>query len=223
MPSVNFSGRYRSSGDASMRHSNTYIAIVDPVTGIKAPYYVEEVGGDRSNPTLTVSSMEGHTRSCNVGDPDVIMERPTIGMVNYRCPSTRRLFAVWHESLASRQIKRSLDFNLINVTVLRQYEIEHFTNCRPNRDNAFNRKVATKTFYNKEYPSYSESLESIVTGINYSCAFGERFALCVHPDAGIVLYYKTLIVGYVSDTHPILLEPFQYLQEQLEEAANGYV
>lgn len=219
----NFSGRYRSTSDASMRHRGTFIALREETTGLLIPHYVEDVGGDRANPRLSLTTPDGNNIDRRVGDRLVVMERPTLCMVNYRCPRTRKLFAVWHESLATRQIKRSLDFNLLQIQVLGSESLERHTQCHPNGDSRNNRKLAVHTFYNKEFPPYSEALESVSTGRCYSLAFGERFALCAHLAAGVVLYYKSQIVGYLGDTHPILLEQFQYLQEQLEEAANGYV
>jgi hypothetical protein len=216
----NFSTRYRSSGDASMRHSGTYIAIFNPDTGLKTPYYVGDVGGERSNPTLSLSSPRGDRR-VNIGDANVIMERPTLGMVNYRCGVTRKLFAVWHESRASRQIKRSLDFNLIDSSIIGALALSRIMHVSLDTTNS--RQRAVDTFYNKEYPSFSECREQVASGSTYSLAFSDKFALCAHKTAGIVVYYKDKIVGYMGDTHPILLTQFEYLTEQLEEAANGYV
>lgn len=220
----NFSGRYRSSGDASMRHRNTYIALRDNTTGLLVPHYVEDVGGDRQNPRLVLTNVSTRdTVERRVGDADVVMERPTVCMANYRCPNSRKLFAVWHESGAHRQIKRSLDFNLLSVVLIGRVELERTTTCRPLGDPSYNQKIAVNSFYNKEFPSYGECFDAVADGRNYSLAFAERFALCAHKESGIVLYYKDQIVGYMGDTHPILLEQFQYLREQLEEAANGYV
>lgn len=219
----NFSGRYRSTSDASMRHRGTYVALRQATTGLLVAHRVEDIGGNRQDPLLILTSPEGTRVERNVGDLDVIMERPTICMANYQCPRSRKLFAVWHESLASRQIKRSLDFNLLESQVLGKEAMEQYTNCQPTGDSGRNRKRAVATFYNKEFPSYSEALDSVSSGRCYSLAFGEKFALCSHKDSGVVVYYKNQIIGYIGDTHPILLRQFQYLQEQLEEAANGYV
>jgi hypothetical protein len=207
-----------------MRHRGTYIALRELRTGLLIPHYVEDVGGDRNNPRLSltnVRTIDSLTKS--VGDSDVVMERPTVCMVNQQCSRSRKLFAVWYESGAHRQIKRSLDFNLLSSTVIGRQALERFTTCNPDGSSNGNRLLAVEAFYNKEFPTYGQCFEAVSEGRYYSLAFSERFALCAHKDAGIVLYYKTQIVGYIGDTHPILLEQFQYLQEQLEESANGYV
>lgn len=222
MPSIDFSSRYRSTDDASMRHRGTYMALKVPATGLLTPIYIDDVTGSRSNPRLSVTSITDRTSEIRMDDPLLVLERPELCMVNLICENTGKELAAWHETGAERQIKRSLDLRMVTSIMVGANPLELATRCFATLRGE-NRKAAVTTFYNKSYPLYSECFEKVISGRAYSMAFSERFALCVHKRAGVVLYYKATIVGYIENSYPVLLEQFQYLAEQLEESANAYV
>lgn len=222
MPNYDFRQRFRSVGDASMRHSRTYVAVIDD-EGLYHPYYVNEVSGSTSDPTLHLVNRDGsNQREIRMSDSRLVTERPEIGMVNVQCRRTRKTFALWSEALASRQIKRSLDFNLIRAEPVGRGIAESHFRFDVSLRHGDNKEKALDSYYNARFPKYTECLEGVARGRHYSMAFSRRFALGAHPRCGVALYYKNIIVGYVPDCIPVLLPQFEYLAEQLEESANAY-
>ena len=218
----NFNSRFRSINDASMRHSNTYVAIRDNTTGVLVPYKVEAVTGSTSDPTLELIGFSNDHRSVNMSSPNLIINRPSLGMVNFNCVRTDLTFAVWNETKAQRQVKRSLDLSLININILGLRDIDNYMRTSISKDN--NRLNMTSTFFNKVYPTFNAALTKVTEGLLFSCAFSDKFAVAAHRRGGIVIYYKNTIVGYVDDlNYPVLLSQFNYLNEQLQESANAYV
>lgn len=222
MPRFNYRQRFRSTSDASMRHRGTFIGIRQPDSIIK-PYYVQDVVGEASNPGLELQEVNSsRTLSVYMGDSNVVMERPEVGMSNLICGVTRKTFAVWHESTARRQIKRSLDFNFIDKHIIGKAEARGSFSHSISNSSGISKHKTLDAFYNDRYPRYTECLASISQGRNVSMAFSKRFALCVHPRCGVVLYYKNTIVGYVVEVEPVLLPQFEYLAETLEESSYAF-
>jgi len=219
--SRDFRQRFRSSGDASMRHRGTYMGLRDSL-GIIQPIYIEGVGGDSSNPTLEYSNvLNGNHESVRMNDPRLVIERPELGMGNLECRATRKTVALWHEGRASRQVKRSLSFDIIKRDVICKEQSRYFSTSIDTSSRQGKHSTLSNMF-NNHYPTYSRALGSIVSGDAISIAFCKKFALANHPQYGVAVYYKTKLVGLVPETLPVLFEQYEYLTEILEELSHGY-
>lgn len=220
---MDYSGRFRSTNDASMRHRSTYIGIKKP-DGLIEPFLIQDVTGEADDPRLHLVTVGSASSSLtrNMSDLDVLMERPEIGMANLICHSTRKTCAVWYEAAARRQIKRSLDFSLLESKVIGDTEISSFFRVSVDTTSAPNRRKTLDAFYNDRYPRFTECIQRITEGRHVSMAFAKRFALCSHAKCGIVIYYKNIVVGYIEDNEAILLPQFNYLSESLEESSYAF-
>ena len=222
MPSYDYRQRYRGIGDASMRHRGTYIGLLQP-DGIIVPQYIEDVGGRANNPELRINEVDSsRNQVVHMADDSVIMERPEVGMANLICSRSQKTYAVWFESNAQRQIKRSLDFNLISKEVIGSNWLTNYFRHNLSINSSRSCKIILDCFYNNRYPRYTECLESLRSGRNVSMAFCKRFALCSHPQCGIVVMYKDIVVGYIVDSLPELLPQFSYLAESIEESSYAF-
>tara|TARA_R100000544_G_scaffold34785_1_gene21774 strand:+ start:64 stop:717 length:654 start_codon:yes stop_codon:yes gene_type:complete len=212
MPSqFDFRQRFRSIGDASMRHRHTFVGVKDPDTGFIVPRWINEVEGDVSNPRLLLADKEGSESRMNMTDPLLVLERPVIGMSNTQCTRRNKGVAIWWESRASRQIKRSLDFSLLSKNVISNGIVSlNVDSCK---------YVHVSTFYNESYPSFVECVDKVRQGDSLSAAFSKRFAVGLHLRCFVALYYKGTIVGHVSlNGDAVLIPQFEYLTETLEES-----
>jgi hypothetical protein len=220
----NIRSRYRSVDDASMRHSNTYVALCNAELDIMVPYFVAGVTGSNSMPSFILRHLDnGQTTEVSMDNPRLVIDRPTLGMVNQLCSTTNKGVAMWYTSSPSRQIKRSLDFSFIRgMHLLKSEVLDHLT-VNVGRTTRQSHDVAVSTFFNKIYPSFEEANEKILRLEALSVAFSPKFALAMHPSYGVVLMYKTLLVGWVTNMTPQLGSGFEYLQEQLEENVHGNV
>ena len=219
---MDYSNRFRSLGDASMRHRGTYIAL-RVAHGLLKPYKILDLTGNARDPSLHLGPVgSGEPITVSMSDSRVVMERPEIGMANVLCNSTRKGVALWHEAIARRQVKRSLDFSLITPKFIGKAEASRMFRLSVDSSSTTSRGKILDAFYNDRYPSYTECVEAVNTGRCISMAFSKRFALCIHPRCGIVIYYKNIIVGYVTEGTAVLLDQFNYLTESLEESSYAF-
>lgn len=207
---INIDSRYRGLNDVSMRHSDTVVGVV--IDGQVTPYKVRGISGSDREPELILRKMKDrhhgrHELVLSINDPSLILDRPDCGMANHTVSGKN--ITVFYTTKASRQYKRSLPFGHLGSK-----RIGNINLSRPDHEAA----DACFQFYNDIYYSFGDALRLILTGEACSVAFSDKFALALHREKGIVIYYKTNLVGYVdSDEEPVLVPSKIHLQEQLEE------
>ena len=216
---MDYSTRYRSINDASMRHRHTFIGVKNLNDNSITAAYVEEVRGSRDNPRFVLVNQAGVESSITMDDRRSVTHRPLLGMVDYRCPRTDKDYAVWIESTADRQVKRSLDFRLLSHKIINSSQLFEIANCSIEASRA-NKFKAVETFYNKDYIRFNNALSLIESGERFSVAVSEKFALSCYRYVGVAIYYKSYVVGYINEAGlPVLLDAYTYLREQLQEIA----
>lgn len=216
------SNYYRSLGDVSMRHRDTFVGVLDPSTALIVAYYVENVTGSDSSPELVLRNKlhpGSSSLTISINDTNLMINRPLLGMVNHTCGTSGITYAMFYDSKAYRQIKKSLTFSMLNSTLIGQTLMGNTINIRMSPNS---KTVAANHFFNQTYPLFSECLSKINTGEAASIAFSSKFALTMSRNNGILIGYKNVIVGLVTDGVATLREGFEYLQEQLEEESYGY-
>jgi len=210
---INTNSRYRGLSDISMRHSDTIVGYVMS-DGTVTPYVVRGVEGSHSNPELVLHKLTRdhsgpESRVVGINHPDLLLDRPDCGFANLRWEG--KTFAVFYSTRALRQYKRSLVMNQLQVKLVGN------PRCQL-RTNGNNQAIAAYCFFNDSYPRFQEALATINSGSSYSIAFSDKFALCIHETKGIVMYYKTELVGYIDgEGTPTLVPAKIHLQEQLDE------
>lgn len=193
---------YRSTGDARQRHRGTYVAIKE--RGVLNPYFCEEV---ESGLNLHLVSSSGSFKRVDINNPNLVIERPFVGMGNVWFNNI--CHARWHEASANQQTKKSL-------------RLELYKPCwigRPMHAPSVNQSrsyLLVSQFFNNDYPTFTEALGHIRAG-SFSVAFSNKFALSLDESGQIVVYYKSFLIGYISNDLPLIFEPYVYLREQLEE------
>lgn len=205
-----------------MRHRETFVGVLDTATATIKAYYVENVIGTDREPQLYLTDRLNPANSrltLPLTDPNLIINRPLLGMVNHTCEYSGVTYACFYDSKAYRQIKKSLTFNMLNTFIVGNQVWGRAITIHQRRDS---RAVAATHFFNQIYPVFSECLSKIEEGEAVSIAFSSKFALTMSRNNGILLAYKSSIVGTVTEGTATLREGFEYLQEQLEEESYGY-
>ncbi len=228
MPS-DFREIYRGMDDIAMRHRDSFVGYFHE--GKVMPYLVRNISGNMSEPSLDCYELRdgmgySESRMANIlmDDANLIIGRPELGMANIKCQVTGKAYAVWCSGSSQRQLRRSLAKSQFSLFVVNGTELKSVLRSAINKSGSHNDYSMLNAFYNEEYPMFDEALQAIRTGQNASVAFSKRFALSSTLSNGICLFYKDIKVGHVdldNDT-PILLENYNYLQEQLEETAYVY-
>jgi hypothetical protein len=206
-----------------MRHNGSYVAVLNS-NGLYIPQRCVGVDGDlRRNPQLVLQSLDqdpNHT-NVNLDNVNLTMDKPEVGMANIVCNRTNKRMALWCAGAAHRQIKRSLNLNMLDRKLIG--ELHDMVSVQANfgvegREGRANTRSALMSWFNNEYPTIAIAISDIMSGEAYSVAFSRKFALLALSTGGIGLYYKTTLVGYIDDDNsPVLFPNNTFLRESLEE------